>query len=357
MQDARRGLASAASGLGGLVGQIIQGTSPEAQRAREIRAQQKKELAQREETRLRNAVAQAETDDERKAAEQDLQDFLLEQEAQRLEESVQQQSDAAQRSIDDLTESFNRGEISAQEFSDRLNGIIGANRGKDLGEAFAGAFQRELNTIISTAADIFAVIGMGGKITAPAVTTVQDIQKEETFKAAIADWERRRADRKKQATDFRKRPNSAGGEKITEAEKKEIEEIMKGWDKANPKPTKAQYGLALGGILKQPTFVAGEAGKEAVIPLESGSAMRILRDAIGGGGGSTQVINLTVNAGLGTNPDELARVIVESIKRFEKRNGSAFQSPILPVAANVAGKTTTASGATDFNRVSVLRKG
>ena len=357
VQEARRGLASAASGLGGLVGQIIQGTSPEAKRAREIRAQQKKELAQREETRLRNAIAQAETDEERAQAEQDLQDFLIEAEAQRLEESVQQQSDAAQRSIDDLTESFNRGEISAQKFSDDLNAIIGANRGAELGAAFAGAFQRELNTIINTAADIFAVIGLGGKITAPGVTTVQDVQKEETFKAAVADWEKRRAARKKQATDFRKRPQSAGGEKITEAERKEIEEIMKGWDKSNPKPTKAQYGLALGGILKQPTFVAGEAGKEAVIPLESGSAMRILRDAIGGGGGSTQNIYLTVNAGLGTNPDELSQVIVNSIKRYEKRNGAVFQGPIVSVAANASGVTSTVSNDTTFNRVRSLRSG
>jgi len=132
---------------------------------------------------------------------------------------------------------------------------------------------------------------------------------------------------------------------------------MATWDKENPKPQRAQYGLALGGILKQPTFVAGEAGKEAVIPLESGSAMRILRDAIGGGGGSTQVINLTVNAGLGTNPDELSQVIVNSIKRYEKRNGAVFQGPIVSVAANAAGVTSTDSGATTFNRVRSLRSG
>jgi hypothetical protein len=50
-------------------------------------------------------------------------------------------------------------------------------------------------------------------------------------------------------------------------------------------------------------------------------------------------------------------VIVDSIKRFEKRNGSVFQSPILPVSANVAGKTTSDSGATNFNRTVTLRKG
>jgi hypothetical protein len=113
----------------------------------------------------------------------------------------------------------------------------------------------------------------------------------------------------------------------------------------------------MGGILKQPTFVAGEAGREAVIPLESSSAMKILRDAIGGGGGSTVVYNLVVNAGLGTDPDDLGRVIVESIKRFEKRNGQAFSAPLLSTTQNISGATSTASAKTDFNRVTTLRKG
>jgi hypothetical protein len=94
-----------------------------------------------------------------------------------------------------------------------------------------------------------------------------------------------------------------------------------------------------------------------VIPLESGSAMRILRDAIGGGGGSTQNIYLTVHAGLGTNPDELSQVIVNSIKRYEKRNGAVFQGPIVSTLANTSGATSTASDAATFNKVRSLRSG
>jgi hypothetical protein len=41
-------------------------------------------------------------------------------------------------------------------------------------------------------------------------------------------------------------------------------------------------------------------------------------------GGS--VINLTVNAGMGTNGAEVGREIVEAIKRFERTNGPAFAS-------------------------------
>ena len=77
----------------------------------------------------------------------------------------------------------------------------------------------------------------------------------------------------------------------------------------------------------------------------------------GGGGGSSVVYNLVVNAGLGTDPDNLSRTIVESIKRYEKRNGAVFQGPIVTTLANAAGKTSTASAATDFNRAKTLRSG
>ena len=360
VQSARGALAGAAGTLGGMVGQIIMGSSPQAKRAREIRAQQKKELEQREETRLRNAVAEAQTAEERAQAEQDLQDFMLEREAQRLEESAQAQAEKANNDIANLTESFNRGEISAEKFSQELNNIIGANRGAELGFAFAGAFERELQGILNIAKDIASVAGQGQPIAAVSGGGVGEALKSENerrFREALNKWEKRRKERREQAVNFRKRPASAGGATITAAEENEIRDIMEAWDKENPKPQRAQYGLALGGILKQPTFVAGEAGKEAVIPLESGSAMRILRDAIGGGGGSTQNIYLTVHAGLGTNPDELSQVIVNSIKRYEKRNGAVFQGPIVSVAANAAGVTSTVSNDTTFNRVRSLRSG
>jgi TP901 family phage tail tape measure protein len=103
--------------------------------------------------------------------------------------------------------------------------------------------------------------------------------------------------------------------------------------------------LAEGGIVKSPTLaMIGEGGPEAVIPLNKM-----------GQGGSTY--NIVVNAGLGTNPDELSRVIVESIKRYEKRNGQVFSGPLAPTIATAAGKTSTASGATDFTRLVATRRG
>jgi hypothetical protein len=366
VQTARGSLTGAAGTLGGLVSEIIGGTSPEAKRLREIRSQQAREAREREDARLREAVANAATSEERAAAEQDLQDFLLEQEAIRLEESIQNQQDAANRSIADLVESFNQGLISAEDFSAQLNGLIGANRGEELGIAFAGAFNRELQTILNTARDIFSVIGTGEAIAAGGAGIVSDVLKGENqrrFDEALAEWQTRKQrldDQLKTALDRARGDDSPGGKKITDAEKKQIDKIRATIEQHQKrKPNRGAYGLAMGGILKQPTFVAGEAGKEAVIPLESSSAAKLLRDALGGGGGSSQVINLTVNAGLGTNPDELSRVIVDSIKYYERRNGQVFTGPLVTSVASAGGSLANAktSGPTDFNRIVQRRRG
>ena len=75
--------------------------------------------------------------------------------------------------------------------------------------------------------------------------------------------------------------------------------------------------LADGGIVTSPTLaLIGEAGPEAVVPLTNGGASL----------GSTTVINLTVNAGMGTNGAEVGREIVDAIKRFERLSGPVFAS-------------------------------
>jgi hypothetical protein len=358
ISSARASLAGLGTNLGEMLSRITGATSPEAKRAAEIRNQQKLDAAAREKKSLEDAVATAETDDDRRRAQQDLDDYLLEQEAQRLEQVVADRQAADSLSIDNLIDQFNRGLIGAGEFNSQLDSIIGANRGAELGGAFASAFGAALSDLTREIAGIVA--GVAG-VQAPAGSTVAggqsqaQAEKNARYQEQLAAWNERRKARLERAEDARKAPGSAGGKKITPAERAEINRIMAEWDAqpGNKKPTL----MARGGILKQPTFVAGEAGREAVIPLESSSAMKILRDAIGGGGGSTVVYNLVVNAGLGTDPDDLGRTIVESIKRYEKRNGAVFQGPIVTTLANAAGKTSTASAATDFNRAKTLRSG
>jgi hypothetical protein len=349
---ARAGMAGLGSALGGMLSTITGTSSPDAKRAAEIRAQQKAEATTRERARLTLLRDSAATDEDLAQAKQDLADFELDVEATAAEDRVAIAQSANQRAIDDLIASFNRGEVGAKEFSTKLDGIIGANRGAELGIAFADAFKGALSALTGAATDIQSVVTASGK---PLTQPVKGTPAADAARKAHADWKKSREDRLKAARDFRRRKESAGKEKITKAEQDEIDDIMAKWDKANPEPVR----MAMGGILKRQVFTAGEAGPEAVIPLGSNSAMSMLRDAIGGGGGggAAPTYNIVINAGLGTDPDDLGRVIVESIKRFEKRNGQAFSAPLLSVTQNVAGQTATGSAKTDFNRLTTLRKG
>jgi hypothetical protein len=349
---ARAGMAGLGSALGGMLATITGTQSADAKEAARLRKKQKDDAAAREKTRLLSAISAAETVEDKTQAEQDYNDFVEDQEATRLEDSVAAQQTANQQAIDDLIASFNRGEIAATDFSTKLDGIIGANRGAELGIAFADAFKGALTALTGAATDIQTVVDASGK---PLTQAVGGTPAADAARKAHADWKADRAARLKAARDFRRRKESAGKEKITKGEQDEIDDIMAKWDKANPEPVR----MAMGGILKRQVFTAGEAGPEAVIPLGSNSAMSMLRDAIGGGGrgGASSTYNIVINAGLGTDPDDLGRTIVESIKRYEKRNGAVFQGPIVTTLANAAGKTSTASAATDFNRAKTLRSG
>jgi hypothetical protein len=73
--------------------------------------------------------------------------------------------------------------------------------------------------------------------------------------------------------------------------------------------------LAQGGIISQATLaVVGESGPEAVIPLD-----RMGEFGMGGGG-----INITVNAGLVSSPDQVGQQIIEAIQKAQRRSGPVF---------------------------------
>jgi hypothetical protein len=70
--------------------------------------------------------------------------------------------------------------------------------------------------------------------------------------------------------------------------------------------------LANGGIVSSPTLaLIGERGPEAVIPLDRMGSM---------GGG----MNITVQAGLVSTPDQMGQLIIESIQRAQRRSGQVF---------------------------------
>jgi len=87
---------------------------------------------------------------------------------------------------------------------------------------------------------------------------------------------------------------------------------------------------ATGGIVNRPTFaLIGEAGPEAVIPLDRTLGNDPLPMTGRSGGASMAeangtTINLTVNAGMGTQGAEVGRQIVDALKAYERRNGSVY---------------------------------
>lgn len=68
--------------------------------------------------------------------------------------------------------------------------------------------------------------------------------------------------------------------------------------------------LAKGGVVMSPTAaIVGEAGPEAVVPL----------DRIGGLG---TTINVTVNAGMGANGDQVGKAVVDALRQYQRHNGA-----------------------------------
>jgi len=73
--------------------------------------------------------------------------------------------------------------------------------------------------------------------------------------------------------------------------------------------------MAAGGVVTRPTLaMIGEAGPEAVVPLS------------GRNSGMGTTINLTVNAGMGADGNQIGREIVDIIKRYERVSGPVFAS-------------------------------
>jgi len=357
IQDARKQLQSFGSNLLSFMSQKRAALLrlPGGSTAAEITAEQRRIEDARfaiDEAAAREALKTAE---DTTSAQLDLDQLLLDRQ-QTLRERALTDAEASDKArIDNLIEEFNRGGMAASTFQTRLKEILGEGFGTELGVAFSGAFKREFDSIIALAEDIRRVTNLGGAqaplaAEQPQVSTTLASENQRRYDEALADWE---ADQKRWNDLKQKLKNG-------EITKQTLQNFVNRQNPGRAKPQRSAYGikLAMGGILKKQVFTAGEAGAEAVIPLNSTSAMNMLRDAVGGGGGgTTNVYNLTVNAGLGTDPDELGRTIVESIKRFEKRNGQAFSAPLLSVTQNVAGQTSGGSTKTDFNRVTTLRKG
>lgn len=345
VQSARSGLAGAASGLAGMLSQIINtnlakmgvygNASAMTTEGRDLEDRR----AKRQEEELRNALAATEAGSQEQVdAQLALDEFLYNRKAQLRQRDVDDSSASMQRQIEDLAAKFNQGALTAGEFSSLLDGLIGGERGADLGEAFSLGFTNALQSLKNAATDIYNIVGSGpnsqplgpeiglpgsfnqGQVTASA---------EAAYNDAYAKWKERWDKRRQAAIDARKKKGTDGGEKVTKAEWDEIADIMAKWEKqnGNRKPLRSDYGLAKGGIVTGPRYLVGEGEfNEAVIPLGSNTAAEMMRKAFADSvsGGAQTTYNVTVNAGLGVDGVDVGRQIVEAIKVFERRNGPVF---------------------------------
>lgn len=134
----------------------------------------------------------------------------------------------------------------------------------------------------------------------------------------VANWTARRdAAFDDLAEDFKK-PTSQGGRTITAAEQKLLKQRQQNWLKTNPRPA------AIGGIFTGPVnSLVGEAGDEAVIPLERPSGRQALAEALrlagASGRGTTVVVNV---AGNEFSAEEFARKIGPELRRQIALTGS-----------------------------------
>jgi TP901 family phage tail tape measure protein len=92
-------------------------------------------------------------------------------------------------------------------------------------------------------------------------------------------------------------------------------------------------GRRMGGpVAAGSPYIVGEAGPELFVPTMTGQIIpnHDLRTSMTGRGGAASVasggsvINLTVNAGMGTQGAEVGRQIVDALKAYERRNGSVY---------------------------------
>ena len=340
IQSARAGLAGAASGLGGMISQIIGANASKAgvygnaaTQTAEGRALEDRRLSITEQG-LKDALAATEDGSAAQAqAKLDLDQFYYDKSQTLRQRDVDDQSSSNQRAIDDLAYRFNKGLDDAATFSSKLDALIGGEAGTSLGDAFSLGFTNAIQSLKNAANDIAGIAGVsnqlgpdvgatGGPVSSAALASYND---------ALSKWQTRQDALAQKVKDLRDKANndtSPGGKKITQDEQDAIDAAVRRRDAhKESKPEKGSYSLlAAGGLLTGPRFIAGESGNEAVIPLGSPTAVQMMQKAFGESinGGASTTYAITVNAGMGSDGTDIGRQIVEAIKVFERRNGPVF---------------------------------
>ena len=225
-----------------------------------------------------------------------LSDFNRQKEIDNLRAIAEADRTRNEEAVNNLAARFAAGQISAAQFSTELDALIGGEKGGALGDAFALQFSLALAAIrrqiteISKIGGADAVVGSGVQVERPREAFDQAV--ENVKRSLESQWDGNSEAWKK---------NNKKGPWVTNK--------LNAWKRANA----GKYGIALakGGITTGPTnALIGEAGREAVIPLEGTRARRMLR-ATGIGGPS---VNLTFNGVL--DAKDAARMLRPELDRL-----------------------------------------
>ena len=243
------------------------------------------------------AAAQKEYDDAVKSAADarlSLSDFNRQAEINNLRAIADADRTRNEEAINNLAARFASGQISAAQFNTELDALVGGAAGTSLGDAFALSFSLALESIKKQMEEIATIAGSDKvAVTGASPESLRAVYNDEVAKvkqSLEATYERQSEAFKKKTT-----------------KRQYVNPRLEKWKAANKK----RFGLADGGITKGPTTaLIGEAGREAVIPLEGTRARRMLR-ATGMGG---SVINLTFNGVLDAR--EAARVLQPELNRL-----------------------------------------
>ena len=317
--SAKTNVMSLAGGLASMFGQAS--TAGQFGRISQLEAGLSKDQRDRQEQSLKDAITTAEAEqaaklaaiagaEDRAAAQKEyddavrasadariaLSDFNRQKEIEDLRAIAEADKTRNEEAITNLAARFAAGKISAEQFNTELDALIGGEGGASLGDAFALQFSLALGAIKAQIAEIMkiagsdTVIGAGTDVERPIQTWAEALK---TVRQSLeSQWDKK--------GDAWKKDNPKNPWVTTR---------LNAWKKKNAK----LYGVALakGGITTGPTnALIGEAGREAVLPLEGPRARKMLR-ATGIGGTS---VNLTFNGVL--NAKDAARMLRPELDRL-----------------------------------------
>ena len=323
IRDARARLQQFGSELGGLIAARRSSTYVDPLTGKtpaELRAGHDKVLRDRREDELKAARDTAATAEDRDRAQRDLDDFYTEERIDNAERAAEAAGANAEKSVDSLVAQFNRGTISADQFRAELSNLIGAPLGDAIGGAFGDAFSAALSNVTAQV-DALNVGRFGGErgVGDSGVVNPQDVADEEAAAAAAArrypkganlgPWQDK-ASRDRVFADLDAEVKARSGKTST-------------GEKANKRYFIKVKPLAQGGILRR-AVLAGEAGREAVIPLDANAGRvalaRAMSDAGAGNmGGTTIVVNV---AGNEFSAEDFARKVAPELRRQIALTGS-----------------------------------